>query len=59
MEIIKWANGKGHTLVIAPSEVSEVRRVLADAERGLHGEGKDFDIDVSPILDEDVTPNTH
>ncbi len=53
MDIIRWANGKGHTLVLAPSEVPEVERVLQDAERSGHGEGKDFDIDVSPILDEE------
>lgn len=51
MKIIKWANGKGHTIIIAPSEVSGVEEALRDAKISFHGEGKDFEIDVSPILD--------
>lgn len=54
MEIIKWANGKGHTIVIAPSEIPRIEQALQDAKTKFHGEGKDFEIDVSPILDKEV-----
>ena len=51
MEIIKWTNGKGHTILIAPSELPEVEKALQDAKLSFHGEGKDFEIDVSPLLE--------
>ena len=52
MDIIKWANEKGHTLIIAPSEIAILFEALREAQRYGHAEMEDFEIDVSPILDE-------
>jgi len=56
MEVINWANGKGITLVLAPSEVDELIEALKKAKTSFHEEldGIDIDVDVSPILDEEV-----
>ena len=54
MKIIKWCTDGGYTIILAPSEVPRVEKALEDAKRQGHGEGKDFEIDVSPILGEET-----
>ena len=53
MEVIKWVDGKGITLILAPSEMDSVIHALMRAKVTFHEELEGLDIDVSPILDEE------
>ena len=53
MEIIKWANDNGYTMVLSPTELRILRVCLTNAEDEIHTRVfNNLDIDVSPILEE-------
>jgi len=49
MELIKWDNNKGYTIVLSPGEAEELSQKAKGAIETFHEEMEGLDIEVSPM----------